>query len=179
MSVVEEHRTPALRLRQGLVLLAGALLVAVLLGGDARNFAYTPFGLGLTYLAAAAVGGRRGGYWATALVLVGWGADVVWARRGRPDLDIAGLYLAGAGIGAVAGVLLSRRGFAVDPLGLAATVLAAGLLLSFAARWSEVLEDARTYAILVGLVGLGNVVAGAAGGSDEPDEREGAVPDRS
>ena len=38
----------------------------------------TPLGIGLVYLLAAAVGGRRGGYWATATVLVGWGAAVVW-----------------------------------------------------------------------------------------------------
>lgn len=169
MTDPQEHRPPALRLRQGLALLAGALLVAVLLGGDARDFYYTPLGLGLAYLAAAALGGRRGGYWATAVVLVGWGAAVVWARKGRPDLDVAGLYLAGAGAGAVVGALLARRGFAVDPLGAAATVLVAGILLSFAGQWPEVLEEARTYALLVGLVGVGNVVAGAMGAEDGDD----------
>jgi hypothetical protein len=157
-------RSPDLRLRQGLVLLAGAVLFAILVGPDADNFYLVPLGVGLIYLAAAAAGGRDGGYWATAVVLVGWGLAVVWVREGNPDLDTAGLYLLGAGLGAIAGVLLARRGFAVDPLGLATTVALAGLVLAFAAQWSEVLEDARTYALLVGLVGLVNVAIGGAGG---------------
>jgi hypothetical protein len=41
------------------------------------------------------------------------------------------------------------------------TVTVAGLVLAFASRWSEVLEEARTYALLAGLVGLANVVVGA------------------
>jgi hypothetical protein len=157
-------RSPDLRLRQGLVLLAGAVLFAILVGPDADNFYLVPLGVGLIYLAAAAAGGRDGGYWATAVVLVGWGLAVVWVREGNPDLDTAGLYLLGAGLGAIAGVLLARRGFAVDPLGLATTVALAGLVLAFAAQWSEVLEDARTYALLVGLVGLVNVAIGGARG---------------
>ena len=154
-------RPPDLRLRQGLVLLAGAVLFAILVGPDGDRFYLVPLGVGLIYLAAAAAGGRDGGYWATALVLVGWGAAVVWVREGSPDLDTAGLYLLGAGLGATVGVLLARRGFAVDPLGLAVTIALGGLLLAFARRWPEVIEEARTYALLVGLVGLFNVAAGA------------------
>lgn len=156
-----EIRPPATRLRQGLVMLLGALVFALVAGAEPGRFYLTPLGLGLIYLAAAALGGRRGGYWATASVLVGWGAAVFWARQGRPDLDVAGLYLLGAGLGATAGILLGRRGFAVDPLGLAATIAVAGLLLAFAPRWPEVLEEARVYALLVGAVGLANAVAGA------------------
>lgn len=143
------------------MLLGGAVLFAIVVGPDPDRFYLVPLGVGLVYLAAAAAGGRRGGYWATAVVLVGWGVAVVGAREGRPDLDAAGLYLLGAGIGGSAGLLLARRGFAVDPLGVTATVAAAGLVLAFASRWSEVLEEARTYALLVGLVGLVNVVAAA------------------
>lgn len=62
------------------------------------------------------VGGRRGGYWATAIVLLAWGAAVVWLRQGRPDLDTAGVYMTAVGVGAVAGMLLARRGIAVDAL---------------------------------------------------------------
>lgn len=158
-----EDRPPALRLRQGLVLLAGALVFALVVGSDAGRFYLTPLGLGLIYLAAAAVGGRRGGYWATATVLVGWGLAVLWVRQGRPDLDTSGVYLLGAGLGATVGMLLERRGVAVAPVGVAATVAAAGLLLAFAGRWPEVLEDATTYALLVGAIGLANAVAGALG----------------
>lgn len=159
------QRSPAQRLRQGLVLLLGALVFAVVVGNGTERFAWTPLGIGLVYLTAAVAGGREGGYWATAIVLVGWGLAVFWAREGNPDLDRSGLYLAGAGAGATVGVLLARRGFAVDALGLAATVLAAGVILALAPRWPEVIEEARTYALLVGAVGAVNVVVGARGTS--------------
>jgi hypothetical protein len=172
-----EQRPPSLRLRQGIAMLGGALLFAVVVGPGPERFFLTPLGIGLVYLLTATVGGRRGGYWATATVLVGWGAAVVWAREGRPDLDIAGLYLAGAGLGAVVGAVLSRSGFAVSPLGLGATVAIAGLFLAAAARWPEVLEEARTYALLVGLVGLANAVAGALGAvADQRAAGDGARP---
>lgn len=156
-------RPSSLRLRQGLVLLAGAVIFALVVGSEPGRFFWVPLGIGLVYLAAAIAGGRRGGYWATAVVLLGWGAAVLWAREGRPDLDFSGLYLLGAGAGATVGVVLQRRGFAVDALGLTATVALAGLVLALAPQWPEVIEEARTYALLVGLVGLVNVVLGALG----------------
>ncbi len=58
------------------------------------------------------------------------------------------------------GLLIARRGVAVGALGLAATIVLAGLSLAFAAQWDELVE-ARSYAIAVGLIGLVNVVAGA------------------
>jgi hypothetical protein len=156
------RRPPGQRLRQGAVLLAGALVLLVVLGDDPRRFSLVPIGLGIVYLLAALAGGRRGGYWATALVLLGWGAAVLYVREARPELDTAGLYLAGAGLGVVAGILLARRGVAVDALGLAGTVVAAGLILALSPQ-VEAFTEARTYALAVGLVGLVNVVAGAAG----------------
>ncbi len=158
----EEHRPSALRVRQGAVLVAGAVVLWLVVGDDLDRFWLVPLLTGATYLAAAVVGGPRGGYWATAVVLVGWGAAVAWAIEGKPDLDAAGLYLAGAGLGAMAGVLLARRGFVVDALGLAATIVAAGVLLALSARWPDVFRDGRTYAALVGAVGVANIVAGLA-----------------
>ena len=61
-------------------------------------------------------------------------------------------------------MLLARRGFVVDALGLAATIAAAGALLAFAGQWPDVLEETHSYALLVGLVGLGNMVACTLGG---------------
>ena len=143
------------------MLLAGAIVFLLVVGTGPQTFYNTPLGIGLVYLAAAVVGGKQGGYWATAVVLVGWGAAVVYVRQVQPDLDLAGLYLAGAGIGATVGVLLSRAGFAVDPLGATATVAIAGVILAFEPRWTDVLGEARTYALIVGAIGLGNAVAGA------------------
>lgn len=179
-TISAERRSPALRLRQGIVMLGGAVVFAVVVGPGPDRFYLTPLGIGLVYLLTAAVGGRRGGYWATATVLVGWGAAVVWARGGQPELDIAGLYLAGAGVGAVVGAVLSRNGFAVSPIGLAGTVTLAGLLLAAAAQWPEALEEARTYALLVGVVGVANAVAGAFGvGTADPPATEPAAGDGS
>ena len=156
-------RPPSVRLRQGLALLLGAVIFAVIVGPEPGRFYLTPLGLGLVYLLAAGVGGRRGGYWATAIVLLAWGAAVVWLRESRPDLDTAGVYMVAVGLGAAVGILAARRGVAVDPLGLAGTIVLAGLSLAFASRW-DLLVDAQFYGLLVGLVGLVNAVAGAIAG---------------
>jgi len=150
-------RSPALRLRQGFVLLAGAIVFSLVVGSGPDTFYWTPLGIGLVYLAAAVAGGRAGGYWSGALVLVGWGAAVAYAREARPDVDIAGLYLAGAGIGASAAIAAQRFGVKTDALGAALTVVAAGAILAFSDRLPE-LTDARTYAEFVGAVGLVNIV---------------------
>jgi len=155
------ERSPDERLRQGLVLLAGAIVFILVVGNGPNTFYSTPLGIGLVYLAAAVAGGKQGGYWATAVVLVGWGAAVFYVRNVQPDLDLAGLYLLGAGLGASVGILLARAGFAVDPLGLTGTVVIAGAILAFASRSPEVIGEARTYALVVGAIGLGNAVAGA------------------
>ena len=93
-------------------------------------------------------------------MLVAWGLAVVWVRESRPDLDTAGVYVVAVGVGAVVGLLIARRGVAVDPLGLAATIVLAGLSLAFATQWDELVE-ARSYAVVVGVVGLVNAVMGA------------------
>jgi len=143
-------------LRQGLVLLAGALVFSLIVGSGPDTFYWTPLGIGLVYLVAAFSGGREGGYWSGALVLVGWGAAVAYAREARPDLDIAGLYLAGAGIGACAAVTAQRLRINADALGATLTVVAAGAILALAGQFTE-LTDARTYAEFVGVVGLVNI----------------------
>lgn len=60
-----------IRIRQALLLLAGALALELLVAQGSLRFYWTPLILGIAYLAAAAAGGRRGSYWATACVLVG------------------------------------------------------------------------------------------------------------
>lgn len=150
-----------MRLRQGVILLAGAIAIALAIGASPAGFYWTPLALGLVYLAGAASGGRRGSYWATAVALVGWGAAVVLVRQVGPNLDTSGLYLSGAGLGAMAGMLLARGGFAVDPLGTAITIAGGGAVLAVEPRYSSVLGDARLYAVLVGAVGVVNLLLGA------------------
>ncbi len=143
-------------------------MIVLAIGASATGFYWTPLAVGLVYLSGAASGGSRGSYWATAVVLVGWGGAVVIVRQLNPDLDTSGLYLLGAGLGATAGMLLARRGFAVDPLGMAVTVAAGGAVLAVEQRYSSVLGDARFYALLLGAVGLVNLLLGAFASEDLP-----------
>ncbi|MGH2948019.1 MAG: hypothetical protein ACRDPC_17500 [Solirubrobacteraceae bacterium] len=163
-------KPPGVRVAQAIMFLSGALALNLAVVPDGRRFYWTPLVVGLAYLAAAVAGGRRGGHWATACVLVGWGAAMVFAGAARPDLDIAGLYMVGAGLGAVAGLLLRRAGVYADPLGLAVVITASGLLLTFAAQAPSVLEEARTYAALLALVAVANLALAARDWGAEPRE---------
>ncbi len=147
---------------QGALLGGGALVLALTAGADRLPFYWTPLILGLSYLVAAIVDGPRGGYWATALGLTGWGLAVVYMGEARPpDIDPAGAYLVGAGLAGVAAALLSGRGFVISPVGLAATIAAGGLVLALTPRAAGTLDDANTYAIALGVVGALNVAGGA------------------
>ncbi len=53
-------RSPALRLRQGFVLLAGAIVFSLVVGSGPDTFYWTPLGIGLVYLASAVNGRSRG-----------------------------------------------------------------------------------------------------------------------
>jgi hypothetical protein len=150
-------KAPGVRLNQASLLLAGALFLVFIVAPDDGRFYWTPLTIGLAYLGAAIAGGRDGGHWATACALTGWGAAVVLAGAARPDLDVSGLYLTGAGLGAAAGLLLQRAGFAVNPMGLAVTITAGGFALALTTQAPGLLDDARTYAALIGAVAAGNV----------------------
>ncbi len=170
-------RSPLLRVGQGLLLLVGAVVLELVVARGSLAFYWTPLIIGLTYLAAAVAGGRLGGYWATACVLTGWGIAVVFVGAARPTMiDTSGAYLLGAGLGAVGGALLARLRFTVGTLGLAATVAAGGLVLTVSPTAPEVLDDARIFAVALGLVGLFNVALGTTLGRRTRDQPEAGVP---
>ena len=163
-------KPPALRLRQGAIFLGGALLYALLVR-TVLDFDWTPLLLGIVYLLAALAGGRDGGFWPTALVLVGWGIGVVAVREVELDVYEPGAHLAGAGAGALVAALLARAGrIEADPVGLGATVLAAGLLLALVPHVG-VFEDFGLYVLLLGLVGAVNVMLAL-----NPGRRDGSGP---
>lgn len=168
-------RTPANRVIQGGLLVAGALLLALTAGEDRIMFSWTPLILGVTYLLAAVVDGPRGGYWATALGLTGWGLAVVFMAQVKPaDVDTAGAYLVGAGAAVTVAALLRPRGFSISELGLALTIAGGGLVLALTPRY-DALDDATTYAVALGAVGVLNLAGGLYGlGS-----RGGGLPGRS
>lgn len=113
------------------------MVIVLTLGGSPTGFYWAPHAVGLAYLAGAVSGGCQGSYQATAAVLVGWATAVVPVCQLNPDLDTAGLYPAG-GVGTTVGMLLARRGFAVDPLAMTITIAIGGGLLAFEVRFSSV-----------------------------------------
>lgn len=144
------------RTTQAVIFVVGAVALALLVGGGPLSFLWTPAVLGLTYLGAAAVGGRTGGHWSTACVLLGWGAGVLAADEGLLGLGAAPLYLAGAGIGGVAAAALERYGFGVDLLGVTGTIALAGIIFGLAGD-VEPLGQAVTYAAALAVVAAVNL----------------------
>ncbi len=160
MSVTEPVRTADKRVIQGLLLIGGAGLLEFSAGADRIAFYWTPLIIGTIYLLAAIVDGPRGGYWATALGLTGWGLAVAYMGAVRPpEVDVAGVYLVGVGLAGLAAALLRARGFAVSEAGLALTIVGAGIVLALSLR-VDALVDATTYAVAIGAVGTLNVAGG-------------------
>jgi len=154
-------RTPANRVIQGLLLGAGAALLEFSAGANRIDFFWTPLIIGVTYLLAAAVDGPRGGYWATALALTGWGLAVAYVGAAQPlEIDVAGAYLAGTGAAVAVAAALRTRGFLVSEAGLGLTIAASGLVLAFSSR-ADALVDATTYAAALGLVAALTAIGGA------------------
>ena len=161
-----------------MILIVGAIVIVIAIGDSSSGFYWTPLSLGLIYLAAALAGGPRGSYWATAVVLVGWGTAVVIVRQFTPALDTSGLYLLGAGVGATVGMVLARRGFAVDPTGMTVTLALGGLVLSLLPRDPSLLGDARLYAVLIAAVGAVNLLLAAFASDTSPASSSRPVADR-
>jgi len=141
------------RRTQGAVLIGGGALLYLLVEVGDLRFEWTPLLVGLSYLVAAVLGGRRGSYWATACVITGWGAGVVLLAETTIDVSSDAGSLLAAGTGALVAAGLGRAGWAVDALGIAACVFLAGALFAFEPR-SEALGMASTYAAALAVIGL-------------------------
>jgi len=150
----------AQRVRQGLLLVAGAVALKVLVGGGTLEFFWTPLLLGLAYLAAALAGGRHGSYWATAPVLVGWGGVIVWLNEASPDVSQPAAYAFGMGMGVLLAGAVARTGQRVDLLGAGVTAAIAGLVFMLEPQ-VEVFGEATTFAEALAVVGLANLVLAA------------------
>ena len=154
-------RSAGNRIIQGALFVGGAGLLEFSAGADRIAFYWTPLIIGLIYLLAAVIDGPRGGYWATALALTGWGLAVAYSGAVRPpDVDIAGVYLAGVGLAGLAAALLRTRGFLISELGLSLAIVGAGLMLALSPR-ADALLDASIYAIAIAVVGALNAAGGA------------------
>lgn len=67
--------------------------------------------------------------------------------------------------------VLTRRGFAVDPLGMTVTIAIGGPVLAVEPRYSSVLVDARFYALLLGVISLANFLLAVLAGEDLPNSQ--------
>lgn len=154
------HQPPAIRVRQGVALLAGAAVLQLAVAGGPLSFFWTPFFVGLAYLGAALAGGPRGGYWATAAVFLPWGTVVAALSELRGlDVRIPAAYITALGLGAMLAGFLQRRGFALDLVGVGGAIVLAGLFFGLDRYWVTVLGRADTYAVLLAVIGIWSLAA--------------------
>lgn len=147
---------------QGAILLVGAAVFYALLSdaGAAIGFHWTPLVIGAVYLVAAAVGGRNGSYWSTAVVLTVFGiAPVAYYEYGA-DFSAASLYVVALGAAVLLAAQMGERGFAVSPTAVGATILALGVVYAEQTKLDVVMEPAL-YAGLLAAVGLVRIATGS------------------
>ncbi|MBA3248715.1 MAG: hypothetical protein H0T66_00025 [Geodermatophilaceae bacterium] len=171
MGMVQEQ-TPAVpasrRWRWVPVLLGALVLILAVEPVGGVPFYSTPLILGLVYLAAAAVGGRRATLWAPGLVITVWGAAVVAVFSDTISADFTAVAITALGVGATAAALLGRIGFGVDALSVGLSVLFAGLTQLIASLGLGILGYGWFYGVLLGvwvlsdLTGLSPLLRGGA-----------------
>lgn len=114
-------------------------------------FYLTPLILGLTYLAAAAVGGRDATLWAPGLVITAWGVAVTLVFSQTVHADFASVAVTALGIGATAAALLGRAGIRVDALAVGLSVMLAGVTELAASLGADVVGHGWFYGALLGV----------------------------
>jgi hypothetical protein len=77
-----------------------------------------------------------------------------------PPVGDAPAYLLGAGVGALAGAVLQRAGFAVDLAGVGATIAVVGALYALQPQAPELITSAALYAVALAAVAAVNLVLG-------------------
>lgn len=132
--------------------LVGALVVSLAVAPvGPLPFYTTPLILGLTYLAAAVVGGRRATLWAPGLIITAWGGAVVLVFSHTLDADFTAVAVTSLGVGATAAALLGRAGVRVEAIAVALSVLLAGLTELVASLGVTVLGQGWFYGALLGV----------------------------
>ncbi|SDY04731.1 hypothetical protein SAMN05661080_02126 [Modestobacter sp. DSM 44400] len=132
--------------------LVGALVVSLAVAPvGPLPFYVTPLILGVTYLAAAVVGGRSATLWAPGLIITAWGGAVVLVFSHTLNADFAAVAVTALGIGATAAALLGRVGFRMDAIAVALSVLFAGLTELIASLGVAILGRGWFYGALLGV----------------------------
>ena len=143
---------PARRGWRWVPVLTGALVETLAVGPVGPiPFYLTPLVLGLTYLAAAAVGGRDATLWAPGVVISAWGVAVALVFSQTVHADFASVAVTALGMGATAAALLGRAGFRVDTLAVGLSVMFAGLTELAASLGAHVLGLGWFYGALLGI----------------------------
>ena len=140
------------RRRRGLVLMLAAVAVVVLVGDDRPlGFLYLPLITGVSYLLAAAAGGRHGDLWGPGLVVTAFGLGAVLSIDGPLGGALfSPVVLTTVGAGAVLAMLLRRLGIPVDGLSVAAAVLLSGVFFLLSERGpTEVFRSPLVYGALL------------------------------
>lgn len=143
---------PATRGWRWVPVLVGALVVSLAVAPvGVLPFYATPLVLGVTYLAAAAAGGRHATLWAPGLIITAWGGAVVLVFSHTVNADFPAAAVTALGIGATAAALLGRIGFRVDALAVGLSVLLAGLTELVASLGVAILGRGWFYGALLGV----------------------------
>jgi hypothetical protein len=146
------------RRARGLALLVGAVLIVALVETEVLAFSWFPTLVGLTYLAAAAVGRSRGTLWAPGLIVTTVGLSAaLWLGDGRTadSFQFLALAVMALGLGGVlAGLLAELRGFSISAMSVAMPVLLFGVFaLLEHQRVSPFAGQTWAYAALLALWG--------------------------
>lgn len=155
-AVPERPKAPSVRARQAAAFGIGAVVYLLWTGVDGQRFRWTPFVIGLVYLAAAVLGGRRGGHWATGCVLTAWGASVLLYDELATSVGPGVFYAVGLAVGAGVAAALWRRGFSAAPQGIIGAVAGALIFLELEPR-ATVLGETTLYAGLLAAVAAVNL----------------------
>lgn len=116
------------------------------------GFHWTPFLLGLVYVAAATPGGPAGSYWPTAIVLTGFGVGPLAIFELEVDVTQAAAYVVCLGLAVLVAAALAGRGWAVSATGVGAAILALGVVYALQPRVALV-EEPAAYAVALAAAG--------------------------
>jgi hypothetical protein len=117
--------------RRGLILLAGAVAIVLLIQPIGfLDYYVNPLLVGLAFLAAAAATGPRSPLWGAGLVVTAWGV----AKVIQNNVEVSwagGMTLVAIGLGGLIAAYLATRGWSVSPASIAWPVVFIGLGQSF------------------------------------------------
>lgn len=127
LSHSEDSMSPGDMRRRGLVLLVGAVVIALLVKPiGPLDYYFNPLLIGLAFVAAAAVTGPRSPLWGAGLVLTAWGTSKVIENNVEVSWA-GGMATIAIGLGALIAAYLATRGWAVSAASVAWPVVFIGI----------------------------------------------------